>query len=166
MIEVIDYTEPFAADFKRINLEWLDKYHLTEKPDLRILNDPKGTVLDGGGVIYLALEHDKIIGSAALIKEHDGVYELAKMTVIPEFRGKGIGKLLIEKCLNKARELNAKSVVLFSNSQLKAALNLYTRYGFKHIELLDSPLKTADVKMELVLDDLSLPRILHCDENS
>jgi GNAT superfamily N-acetyltransferase len=152
MIEVIDYADPFASDFKRINLEWLDKYHLTEEPDLRILNDPKGTVLDCGGVIYLARKHDKIIGSAALIKEHDGVYELAKMTVIPEYRGKGISKLLIEKCLDKARQLHAKSVILFSNSQLKAALNLYTTYGFKHIELMDSPLKTADVKMELVLE--------------
>ncbi len=151
MIELIDYTDQFAADFKRINLEWLDKYHLTEEPDLRILNDPKGSILDGGGVIYLAQENAKIIGSAALIREHDDVFELAKMTVIPEWRGKGVSKLLMDKCLDKARELKAKKIVLFSNSQLTAALNLYTRYGFRHVEIIDSPLKTADVKMELIM---------------
>ena len=150
-MELIDYTDQFAADFKRINLEWLDKYHLTEEPDLRILNDPKGTILDGGGVIYLARENGKIVGSAALIREHADIFELAKMTVIPESRGKGLSKLLMDKCLDKARELKAKKVVLFSNSQLTAALNLYTKYGFKHIEIIDSPLKTADVKMELVM---------------
>ncbi len=152
MIEVIEYADSFAADFKRINLEWLDKYHLTEEPDLRMLNDPRSAILDGGGIIYLAQEHGQIVGSSALIKEHDGVFELAKMTVVPEWRGKGISKLLLEKCLNKARQLNAKRVFLFSNSQLKAALNLYTKFGFRQIELIDSPLKTADIKMELVMN--------------
>ena len=150
-MELIEYHDQFAADFKRINLEWLDKYHLTEEPDLRILNDPKGTVLNGGGVIYLARENGEIIGSAALIREHDHVFELAKMTVVPEWRGKGVSRLLMDKCLDKARELKAKKVVLFSNSQLTAALSLYAKYGFKHIEIIDSPLKTADVKMELVM---------------
>ena len=151
MIQLIDYRDQFAADFKRINLEWLDKYHLTEEPDLRILNDPKGTILERGGVIYLARENGKIIGSAALIREHEDVYELAKMTVVPEWRGKGVSKLLMDKCLDKARELKAKKIILYSNSQLAAALNLYTKYGFKHIEIIDSPLETADVKMELVM---------------
>ena len=151
MIELIDYSDQLAAYFIKINLEWIDKYHLPEDPDLRILNDPKGTILDGGGVIYLARENGNIIGSAALIREHDHVYELAKMTVVPEWRGKGVSKLLMDKCLDKARELNAKKIVLFSNSQLKPALSLYTKYGFKHIEIIDSPLKTADVKMELVM---------------
>jgi hypothetical protein len=54
--------------------------------------------------------------------------------------------------LDKARQLNAKRVFLFSNSQLKAALNLYTKFGFRQIELIDSPLKTADIKMELVMN--------------
>ena len=151
MIELIDYADQFAADFKRINLEWLDKYHLTEEPDLRILNDPRGTILDGGGAIYLAQENGKIIGSAALIKEHNQVYELAKMTVVPEWRGKGVSKLLMDKCLDKARELKAKKVILFSNSQLTSALSLYKKYGFKHTALTNNQLQTADVKMELNL---------------
>jgi GNAT superfamily N-acetyltransferase len=153
MIELVEYTDKFADDFKRINLEWLDKYQLTEQPDLRILNNPKAAVLDKGGVIYLAKFDAEVIGSAALIKEHDGLYELAKMTVVPAWRGRGISKLLIEKCLDKARELRAKKIVLFSNHQLTTALALYNKYGFRSIELLDSPLKTADVKMELVLEE-------------
>ena len=35
MIELIDYTDQFAPDFERINLEWLDKYHLTEEQSLK-----------------------------------------------------------------------------------------------------------------------------------
>jgi GNAT superfamily N-acetyltransferase len=149
MIQLIDYRDEFGDDFKRINLEWLDKYKLTEEPDLRVLNDPKSTVLNNGGFIYLAKTESAIIGSAALINEGKGVFELAKMTVVPKWQGKGISKLLIEKCLSKAQELKAKKIFLYSNHQLKAALALYQKYGFKNVEMTHSPLKTADVLMEL-----------------
>ena len=107
--------------------------------------------INNGGYIWLAKHDSSIIGSSALIKEHDGVFELAKMSVAGEWQGKGISKLLIEVCLAKARELKAKKVELFSNHQLLAALKLYERYGFRHVEIKDSPFETADVKMELII---------------
>ena len=151
MIEVIEYEDQYALDFKTINLEWLDKYNLLEPPDLLMLNEPKARIIEPGGAVYLARVESEIIGSAALINEHDGIYELAKMTVVPAWRGKGISKLLLEKCLEKARALQAKKIILFSNNQLGAALQLYTRYGFVNVEVTDSPFLTADIKMELHL---------------
>jgi ribosomal protein S18 acetylase RimI-like enzyme len=73
------------------------------------------------------------------------------MAVAPAFRGKGISKMLIEKCLNKARELNAQKIFLYSNSQLIPAITLYKKYGFVHVDASNSPLLTADIKMELIL---------------
>jgi GNAT superfamily N-acetyltransferase len=140
-----------TSEFRRLNLEWLDHYNLTESHDLMVLDDPTGTILDRGGVIYLAESDKQIVGSAALMKEEEGVYELAKMAVTESFRGKGISKLLIEKCLDAARALGARKVTLFSNHQLTTALHLYQQYGFRHVELKDSPFETADVKMELEL---------------
>ena len=150
-IEIIEYEDIYHDEFRTINLHWLDKYGLTEEPDLLVLNDPRGTIIKNGGYIWLARSDGKIIGSSALIKEHDGVYELAKMSVAEPWQGKGISKLLIEVCLQKAAEIKAKKIELFSNHQLLPALKLYERYGFKHIEMKDSPFVTADVKMELVL---------------
>ena len=150
-IQIIPYTSQYAPDFKRLNLEWLDHYHLTESHDLMVLDDPIGTIINRGGVIYLAASGGEIVGSAALMKEHEGVYELAKMTVTKAFRGKGIAKLLIEKCLEKAKQLQAKKVTLFSNHQLQTAIHLYEQYGFRHVEVKDSPFETADVRMELDL---------------
>jgi len=149
MPQIISYTDNHAPVFRAINLEWLEKYNLLESHDLQMLDDPRGTIIDGGGVIYLAEDNGTIIGSAALIHEHHGVYELAKMTVVPAWRGKGISKMLLEKCLDTARTLRAKKVVLFSNDQLQAAIALYQQYGFAHIPVTDSPFTTANVKMEL-----------------
>ena len=150
-IDIIEYEDRYHDEFRALNLEWLDKYQLTEDPDLMVLNDPRGTIIDKGGFIWLAKYDVNIIGSSALIKEHDGVFELAKMSVAEPWRGKGISKLLIEVCLRKAKELRANKVELFSNHQLLAALKLYERYGFKYVEMKDSPFATADVKMELVM---------------
>jgi len=148
--QIIEYNDQHQKVFKALNAEWLERYNLMESHDLKILDDPRGTILESGGAIFLASDQNQIIGTAALMKEHEGVFELVKMAVAPEYRGKGISKLLIERCLDKAKELNAKRVTLFSNHQLKAALALYEKYGFKHVPVVDSPFTTADVKMELV----------------
>lgn len=151
MVRIIDYEDKHHEDFRRLNLEWLHKYNLAESHDLEVLDDPKSTILDRGGVIYIAEDSDQVVGSAALITEEEGVYELAKMAVAPGWRGQGISKLLIEKCLDTARSLNAKKITLYSNSQLLTALNLYQKYGFYHIPNDNSPYLTADVRMELNL---------------
>ena len=150
-VNIIEYGSQYQQAFRSLNLEWLDKYNLTESHDLMVLDDPQGTILDKGGFIWLAKVDNMIVGSAALMKEHENEYELAKMAVTSDYRGKGISKQLIETCLEKAKETGAKKLTLFSNHQLQTALKLYEKYGFYYVEVIDSPFETADVKMELAL---------------
>lgn len=151
MIVICPFEDRFAGAFKEMNLEWLDKYGLTESHDLQVLDDPRGTIITPGGFIFLALEDGIPVGSAALMKEGVDHFELAKMTVVPAMRGRGISKLLISRCINKAKESGAERLFLFSNHQLTTALQLYTGFGFKHVPVVDSPFETADVRMELDL---------------
>ena len=151
MIEIINYSDEYADDFKQLNLGWLNKYNLAESHDLQIINDPKGTILDRGGYIYLAKERDNIVGTAGIANDGNNVFELVKMSVAPAFHGRGIGKTLLEKCLDKARNLKANKIFLYSNTQLTTAIALYKKYGFVHVDASNSPLVTADVKMELYL---------------
>lgn len=150
-IKIIPYRSEHRADFKQLNLEWLDHFNLTESHDLMILDDPEGEVIDKGGFIFMAETGGKIVGSAGLMKEHQGVYELIKMAVTESYRGKGIARLLIERCLYQAREIGAQKVTLFSNHQLQTAISLYAKYGFQHTEVVNAPMETADVRMELIL---------------
>lgn len=151
MIEIISYQDKYQPDFKQLNIEWLEKYNLTESHDLEILDDPEGTVIGGGGCIFLAMDGEKVIGTAGLWKENEQEYELVKMTVDPAYRGKGISKILLDRCLDAARKLAAKKIFLYSNSQLQAALKLYEKYGFRNVPVINAPFLTADVKMELDL---------------
>jgi ribosomal protein S18 acetylase RimI-like enzyme len=148
-IEIIEYNDKYHSDFKRLNLEWLDKYNLTESHDLIILNDPQGIVLNNGGFIWLAKAGEEIVGSVGIMNEGEGIFEVIKMGVNENWRGKGIGKLLIEICLQKSKEIGVKRLILFSNHQLQTALSLYEKYGFKKVEVTGAPFLTADVKMEM-----------------
>jgi len=148
-IEIIEYDKRYHTDFKRMNLDYLDKYNLTESHDMIILDNPEEVVIKSGGFIWLAKAGDEIVGTVGIMPEGHGIFELIKMCVAESWRGKGISKLLMETCLQKVKELRGEKLILFSNHQLQTALKLYTKYGFKNVEVTDSPFETADVKMEL-----------------
>ena len=151
MIEIIPYESKYQPDFKRMNLEWLDKYGLTESHDLEILDNPEEKVIARDGQIFLAKDGENIFASAGIARTEGDEFELVKMYVDPVYRGQGISKTLLELCIAEARKANAKKLILFSNSQLTTALKLYQKYGFRHLEVKGTPLVTADVKMELDL---------------
>lgn len=151
MAVIIDYEHQYIKDFQRLNLEWLEKFNLVESHDLEILNHPQENVIDRGGFLFLLKEDDTIIGTAGIFKINDTEYELIKMSVAPQHRGRKYGDMLLEKCIAKAKEVNASKLILFSNSNLQTAIRLYEKFGFKHVDVTDAPFETADVKMELTL---------------
>jgi GNAT superfamily N-acetyltransferase len=153
MVTIALFEEKYAAAFKALNLVWLEQYNLTEEADLQMLNHPQEVIIDKGGIIFLALLNDEVVGTAALIKEHNGVYELAKMSVAPQHQGMGISRQLLQACLQQAKQWQATEVQLYSNSQLKAALGLYESMGFTYMPLENSPFVTADIKMQLLLQN-------------
>ena len=151
MAVIINYEDQYHDDFRRLNLTWLDQFDLTESHDLELLDHPRENVINRGGFIFLLKEEDTIIGTAGLFKVNDREYELIKMFVSPDHRGKGFGDILLKKCIDKAKELRASNLILFSNSKLQPAIRMYEKYGFKHVSVVDAPFETADIKMELGL---------------
>jgi putative acetyltransferase len=151
MAVIIDYDDKYIGDFQRLNLEWLEKYDLVESHDLEILNHPRENIINQEGFLFLLLEDNGIVGSAGIFKISDKEYELIKMAVAPEHRGKKFGNMLLEKCIAKAKEVRAEKLILFSNSHLQTAINLYKKFGFQHVAVVDAPFETADIKMELKL---------------
>ncbi len=77
---------PYAASIMLIlnNSIWngLKTTNLAETHDLIVLDDPRGTILDRGGSIWLAEIDGEIVGTAGLVERRGSVnYELVKMTV-------------------------------------------------------------------------------------
>jgi len=150
-VEIVDFSEKYKADFSELNKQWILKHWQLEQADLNALDCPQEYILDKGGVIYLASYKNEIVGSCALLKMSEDVYELAKMAVSDKAKGKGIGILLGKKVLSAACDLNAKKVYLESNTRLEPAINLYKKLGFKQISGVSSPYERCNIQMELVL---------------
>ncbi|MBX2844924.1 MAG: GNAT family N-acetyltransferase [Saprospiraceae bacterium] len=130
MLEIVEYTEAYAADFKRLNIEWLEKYFVVETEDVYQLDNPQTSILDKGGSIFLARYEAKIVGCCALKHEGNSVYELAKMAVTENYQGLGIGRALGQAVIEKAKAISAQELYLISNTILLPARRLYNQLGF------------------------------------
>jgi GNAT superfamily N-acetyltransferase len=151
-VEIVGYDERFAADFKRLNLEWLERFGLLEPADLSSLEAPARTIIAVGGQIFFAIETGLVLGTCAVLPLSAQIAELVKLAVAPVGQGRGIGRRLAITAIEHARGWGAKKVTLISNSKLVTAVRLYETLGFKHAPVpQDTGYATANVYMELAL---------------
>lgn len=151
-MEIISYEPQYAEDFKNLNIEWLEKYFWVEPHDEEVLGKPEKYILDPGGTIFFVLENEKIIGTVALMKIEEGIFELTKMAVVPAAQGKNVGQQLMQHTLDYARSKGWKKLIIFSNRKLENAIHIYKKYGFLEIPIGENnPYARGDIKMELPL---------------
>ncbi|WP_313791642.1 MULTISPECIES: GNAT family N-acetyltransferase [Flavobacteriaceae] len=152
--KIVPYSDIYRTAFRALNEEWITKYFKMEEMDRVSLHHPKEYILDKGGYIAVALWEDEPVGVCALIpsKQEGYDFELAKMGVSPKAQGKGIGKLIGQHIVEKAKSLGAKKLYLESNRVLKPALGLYEKLGFVEIKGVSSPYERSDIQMELILE--------------
>ena len=87
---------------------------------------------------YFVAELDNEIVGGGGIYPTDGLpadtCELVKMYLLPQARGKNLGRTLIQKCLVFAKEAGYKQVYLESMPELKQALKVYAKFGFAYLK--------------------------------
>ena len=83
--------------------------------------------------VFVMMDGDKPIGSAAIWYQDDEYCELIRVFMSDDYRGHGLGKLLIEKVEQLAKEKGYKKIYLRTFVQLASAVKLYEKLGFKHI---------------------------------
>src|SRR5918999_815812 len=93
------YREENQPAFAALNRAWLTDYGLLEAPDERQLNDPVGEIIAPGGQIFVARLDGEVVGTCAVVPHGEGVLELLKLAVVPAVRGKGLGRRLVQACL-------------------------------------------------------------------
>jgi len=130
-VEIIPFERRYAADFKRLNIEWLEKYFRVEPIDEEVLSHPE-RILRKGGAIFLARYRGAIVGTSALLAAGDGRFELSKMAVTAGHQGLGIGRKLLEAAVAEYLSRGACELFLESNSRLTPAITLYESAGFAH----------------------------------
>ena len=88
------------------------------------------------GLYYVAEINGEVVGGGGLFPTDglpDDTCKLAKMYLLPPARGKGLGRLLIEKIIEEAKNLGYKNIYLESMPELKQALKTYEKFGFNYL---------------------------------
>lgn len=137
-------------DFIRLNEQWITEHFAIESFDKVLAANPC-SVIENGGYVFTITTGQAVAGCCALFRSEDGDYELARMAVDPNYRGKGLGRQLIDAALQKAIEVHARRVYLVSNTKLESAIALYKKTGFTTISLGQHPVYArANIVMERV----------------
>jgi DNA-binding MarR family transcriptional regulator len=131
------YDDALAADFARINRQWIEAMYALEPVDEAQLADPRGTIVATGGDILFVEDPElgpepRIVGTCGLLKTGAREFELIKMAVVPAARGRGAGEFLLRATIERAFAMGAERLFLLTNSKSEVAIRMYERNGFVH----------------------------------
>lgn len=152
MISIVEYKPEHQPYWEKFNQEWIEEFFELEPLDVYVLQNPEEAIIEKGGAILMALYNDEVSGTAALRKLDETSFEFTKMTVYRPFRRKGIAEKLCYACFEKAKQLGAEKIILYSNKLQAAAILMYEKIGFQHLPVENDVYKRADVKMYMDID--------------
>lgn len=137
MVQVYSQLEGFPKESEQPNYYKMlaNIGALTEKPCTELLVAVSSEGKIAGGVVYFSdMQYYGSGGTATLEKNASGFRLLA---VDPSTRGNGVGKLLVNECIRKAKNKNHYQMVIHTTKAMHTAWMMYERIGFKRSENLD-----------------------------
>ncbi|MDK2868404.1 MAG: diamine N-acetyltransferase [Clostridiales bacterium] len=85
-----------------------------------------------GTMMYGLYDQDKIVGFIQLKDKGDHIFEIGKLSVLPEYRHKGYGKMLLDFAKDKAIAAGGKVIEIGIKEDNLRLKDWYTQYGFVH----------------------------------
>ena len=103
------------------------------------------------GRLYLAYCNGEAAGCLGLKNIDKKNCEMKRLYVKPQFRGKNIGKLLVQKIITEAKEIGYSHMLLDTLPFLEKAIYLYKQFGFYTIDSYNNSPMSTSIYMRLDL---------------
>jgi len=107
----------------------------TDKPDTELLIAVSADGKLGGAIVYFSDMSQYGSGGSATMEKNASGFRL--LAVDPALRRRGIGRLLSQACIEKARALNQANVVIHTTKAMQPAWRMYESLGFERATDLD-----------------------------
>lgn len=131
--EILTFRPELAHHFDTINRQWVESMFTVEPLDDAMLKDPEAFIINKGGFIWFARHPDLgIVGTCALCRHDEGVFELTKMGVLENARGLKVGEKLLLYVIEQSKAMKHETTFLLTNKKCEAAIHLYEKCGFLH----------------------------------
>jgi len=147
MIDIIPAsTDVQLATVRELFLEYADTlgFDLDFQNFDRDINELPGVYGPPEGRLFLATCDGEVAGCVGMKKLAEGVSEMKRLWVKPRFRGKKIGRMLVERLLEEARAAGYARMRLDTIETMTEAMVLYKSLGFEKIEAYyDNPVEGA-----------------------
>jgi putative acetyltransferase len=85
---------------------------------------------DSATTLFVAREDGRAVAIGALRRHGQGMGEVKRMYTLPEARGRGLGRAVLARIEQRAREEGLARLVLETGANFEAALRLYAGAGF------------------------------------
>ncbi|UYQ94388.1 DinB family protein [Chitinophaga horti] len=158
-IRVLSWHPQYKSYFESINRQWIEENFKMEAGDIAVLQHPEEHILAKGGDIIFVAVGDKIAGTVALRKQNDTTVEMTKLGVDPNFRGLGLGRLLMLEIVERARRQGYTKMVLYSNTKQAVAIQMYRNYGFIEVPVDPGVYERCNIQMEIPLAPPALKQV-------
>jgi DNA-binding MarR family transcriptional regulator/GNAT superfamily N-acetyltransferase len=132
-VQVLDYKPSLKHHFTDLVAPWLSGVlnGTLEKEDEFTVYRPDEAYLLPGGFLFFAMQDDICLGTVALKRLDENTFEFAKLFISPDARKMGIATKLIERCISRCKENNAKELWLQTTMRMPDAHKLYYKFGFE-----------------------------------
>ena len=152
-ITVIPFRPEHAADFRRLNLDWIERLFKVEAPDLKVLDDPERAVIEPGGMIFFALEGGTVVGTVAMIAARAAAANWRRWGSPRRTSGAASARCSAGPGRPGPASTGFAGPSSKPTASLGNAIRLYERLGFRHAPWPHpSDYARGDVYMELDLD--------------
>jgi GNAT superfamily N-acetyltransferase len=108
---------------------------LTKNPGTKLLIAVSSNGKIGGGVVYFG--DIKYYGSGGTAIKEKNAAGFRLLAVDPDTRGKGLGKLLTEACIQLAKDEKQNQLIIHTTEAMQVAWKMYEKMGFNRSKDLD-----------------------------
>ncbi len=153
-MKIIQFEEKYRQDFIGFNTDWIvSNFGSLEEHDIETF-EKIDEEIKAGAMIFFAVENEIALATCMAKPMEEKTWEICKLGSNKKVPHKGAGSAVFEAAMNWALNHGAEKLFILSNSQLKPALHIYRKYGFKEIKLDNYEYVRGDIAFEYTKENL------------
>lgn len=154
-MRVVPYDKKYKNDFINMNKAWIEKMFNLEETDFIEFNSIDNAINEGANIFFTLDDNDNVMACSMVAPRDNGEWEIFKFAAKNLYTGTGAGNLCFKACISYAKEMNAKKIIIVSNTKCEAAIHLYRKNGFIEVEVDRNkfPFERGNIAFELELNN-------------